>query len=243
MLSSTEIEQLLYTDEDGDFVGLYEVQLLDPPPIDRIPNVIELLRYPKIRVAVQAALVLTAWGEVKGLTKIEQLIKQEVHTVINFYPHRLYGYDNLYDELAYAVHLFGLSNESQDAYRESLFKQLLALYGKQMFESKLKYALLKSNFSRLDTDVFKAISRALLYKKIYLASQLLPVLARWNPQSAWILSKQFLNGPDSTPNPLINVAEALKYINTTESKNLLNALSKHPDKLVATESQKSLTSE
>ncbi len=238
-VSASEIQRLLYEDEDGRIVGLDEVQLLDPPPLSRIPAVKSLLKETDLYVVFQAALVLAAWGDSEGLAKIEELINKRVHTIQEFAPHRIYDYDNVYDELAYAVYLYGLSSKHETD-RKRIFEKLLRLYGPSQFESKLKYALLKSDFHELSPAVKEAIERAVALNRPYLASQLLPVLARWEPGKAWDLIPQFLSYPRQTPDPVLNVAEALGYINRSESKNLLRDLENSSDTLIAQKARESL---
>lgn len=238
-LSKEEIYHLLYEDDQGNVIGLDEVQLLDPPPLERAPALLELLKSDDLYLVYQAAIVLAAWGEEAGLDKIEELIDMRVHIYEEIAPQRIEDYDNVYDELAYAVHLYGLTGKRPEA-RERIYGKLLELYGPCWFESKLKYVLLKSDFSNLAPNVRAAIERALSLERAYLASQLLPVLARWEPFEAWQLAPRFINQPSQTPDPMANVAEALGYIKKPESEELLNHLSRHQDAAVAEEARKSL---
>ncbi len=236
-LSEAEIAHLLYESDDGEVVGLDEVQLLEPPPIGRIPAVRELLEHDDPYVAFQAAVVLAAWGERTGLARIERFIDERVHETTEIAPHRIKDYDNVYDELAYAVHLFGLSGEQTDD-RLRILRKLLRLYGVCAFESKLKYALLRSEMRELLGDVREALERAWESRDEYLASQLLPVLARWDPEAAWALVPRFLEARDRTA--VANVAEALASIDTPESRSLLERLAADPERAVATQAQESL---
>ncbi|OJH33465.1 hypothetical protein [Cystobacter ferrugineus] len=234
-----EIHRLLYTDEQGNEVGLDEVQLLDPPPEERIPLVREILRNPDEYRVYQAALVLAAWGDDVGLEKLEEFIDTRLHERGEFSPNRIDGEDNVYDEIAYAVHLHGLSGKRTDA-RERIFRKLLGLYGPCFFESKLKHALLKSDLASLAPDVHAAIERALALGHPYLASQLLPVLARWEPSLAQRLIQTFSGRSSLIPDPMVNVAEALGYIDTPESRSVLTRLSRHADEEISEQARRSL---
>lgn len=144
---------MLYEDESGDLIGLNEVQLLDPIPTERIFALQDLINDEDLFLAYQANLILTAWGSVLGLRKIEDFIDNRIDEKLEFAPNRIYGYDNVYDKLAEAVGLFVLSSNVFVDERERIFKKLLKLYGEMSFENKLKYALLKSSFTDLLPDV------------------------------------------------------------------------------------------
>ncbi|MEG4911886.1 hypothetical protein [Microcoleus sp. B7-D4] len=239
-IAMTNINQLLYTDESGEVVGLDEVQLIDPPLQDRIPKLRQLLQVQDLYIVFQSAILLAAWGDLEGLAKIEEMIDEPVHKMQKLVPHRLYGYDNIYDELSYAVYLFGFSGQkSEDTKR--LFSKLLKLYGDIEFESKLKFSLLRCEFFDLASEVEEAIKRSLSLERYYLASQMLPVLAKWNPEVAWSMVDKFIcESNRQTPNPLANVAEALGYINNPSSRSLLKKLLEHPEVSVTEEAERSL---
>lgn len=220
----SEEYRLLYTDDFGDDVGLDEVQLLDPPPSERIPALTRMLDSPKVFLSYQALLVLTAWGEDSGIRKLEDFIDQNKITSFEFAPNRLTGEDNLYDELSYAIHLYRLSGGDSDKALK-LYKKLLVIYPKYFFESKLKYALIKSEFTELAPLIEKVMKETFAMGKIYQASQLLPVLAKFSPEKGWamITSLDFSGG--GVPDPMVNVAEALRYcLPTAEVDALLQTL-------------------
>jgi hypothetical protein len=240
MPSRLEQEHLLYDDESGDTVGIDDVQLLEPVPAGRIPRLRLLLRHTDLFVVYQATVVLTAWGDGWGLDKLEELVDRQVHREMEFSPHRIYGYDNVYDVLAEAVSRFRLRSDERVAQRQRVFEKLLELYGPSDFESKLKYALLDSDFSSLQPAIDRAITRALTYGKPYLASQLLPPLARFDPARAEARFPEFMKIANVHPSPLLNVAEALRYVPAAVSRRQLEQLQKHREKLVAEEATKAL---
>lgn len=240
MPSKIEQDHLLYEDETGEVVGLHEVQLLDPVPSERIPRVQLLLRHPHIFVVYQAVLALTAWGDDMGLDKLEELVDRKIHEVFEFAPHRIYGYDNVYDEFAGAVDIRRLVRTDKEAQVSRIYEKLLGLYGPCCFEGHLKYALLNCDFDTLATPIDMAMTRALEWNRIYLASQLLPPLARFSPQRALERSGTFSDLGQVTPNPEVNVAESLRWIPADESRPRLEKLTRHPDKVVANEARASL---
>lgn len=238
-MTPVDIQHLLYEDQDGEVIGLNEVQLLDPPPVERIPAVKSLLHDEDLYLVFHAAIVLAAWGVDEGLEKIEEMIDKEVHTIMEFVPHRIESYDNVYDEFAYAVRLYGLSGGSI-ADRDRIYSKLLSLYGKVRFQGHLKSALLREEGHEFVAETITAIERALSYGHEYIASQLLPVLARWRPEKAWEMIPRFRRTSRQTPDPAANVAEALGYIDTAESKKLLSEYLKHKGGGVAEEARRSL---
>ncbi|CAM3997288.1 hypothetical protein VA7868_01112 [Vibrio aerogenes CECT 7868] len=95
---------LLYTDEFGDDVGLDEVQLLDPPLKERIPDLLALLDSPDQFISYQAMLILSAWGNDSGIYFLDSIIDDEKIHESGFELHRITDEDNVYDELAYATY-------------------------------------------------------------------------------------------------------------------------------------------
>jgi hypothetical protein len=240
MLSpDSEEYRLLYTDEFGDDVGLDEVQLLDPPLEERVPALIKILNSSDQYISYQSVLILTAWGKDIGLEKLEEFIDREEISDLGFSPNRITDEDNVYDELSYAVYLYGLSGGDRDKMLR-LFKKLLALYPKYFFESKLKHGLLKNEFIELLPSVENAINETISKGRLYQASQLLPVLAKLDPEKGWLVAQKFTDLSESVPNPAANVAEALKYCSANESQGLLQQYVSSNSPGVAEEARKSL---
>lgn len=231
-----QVEAALYEDDSGTMVGLDEVQLLETHSPDRVAILHAALRSQDLELRYRAALVLAAWEDDQGLDDIERLVDMRIDTKGVTVPHRIHGYNNIYDEFAYAVYLFGNASR-RVADQKRIYSKLLALYGPCDYESKLKHALLRSDFRELLPDVEQACRRAVAADKAYLASQLLPVLAKWNPEVAWPLFPLFSHRSVQTPNPAVNVAEALKYIKTDSGYSLLQQLIQHPDLVVADEAR------
>jgi hypothetical protein len=214
--SRKEIEAALYTDQSGNLIGLGEVQLLDDPPIERFDILQAALQSEDMEMRYRAAIVLAAWGDNQGLDTIEFLVDNRVDRYVCV-PHRIYSYNNVYDELAYGVYLFGHCGRRVPD-QKRIYAKLLILYGPFSFESNLKYALLVRDFRELIPDVQQACQRALSFEKPYLASQLLPVLAKGSSELVWQFVPVFLDLRIQTPNPVTNVAEALGHINSGEAR-------------------------
>ena len=241
---SPEIRHLLYEDEGDRVVGLDEVQLLDPVPAERIAPVRALLQSRDLYLVYQAALALTAWGDYAGLLQIEAMVDARVDRQMEFEPHRIYGYDNVYDVMADAVYLFGLSSEAHLEERLRVFRKLLALYGSCYFESRLKSALLKMDSAEaLVPDMRLAMERAKSLGRVYLASQLLPPLARWTGEAVRLLLPGFFEPPtrrELAPDPRTNVAEALGYLPGLESRRQLEQMAQSPDRPIYEEARAAL---
>lgn len=240
-LDASKLRHLLYEDEGGKVVGLDEVQLLEPVPAERIPALRTLLVGEDERLRFEAAVVLAAWGDEEGISAIEELIDGRVDARVTISPHRIYGYDNVYDELAQATHRYGLSGGNRSTIKR-IYRKLLGLYGPIRFESRLKYALLREEHltDEFYPDVVAAIERAFNSGEAYLASQLLPVAAKWRQDAAMRLIAPFVGRTRQVPDPAANVAEALKYIPSPESRAALVVLATHPDRAVAEEANESI---
>jgi hypothetical protein len=240
MIKEKEINHLLYEDEAGNVIGLDEVQLLDPIPAKRVGLLRELLDSKDLYLAYQSALILAAWEDKEGLKMVESFIDNKIHLKQEISPHRLYGYDNVYDEIAWALYLSIDDDQNPSDYVLSLIKKVLKLYGPCDFEGSIKLCLLDIDCSKIIDDIYEAFIRALDFNKEYLASQLLPVIAKWNHSKRWDIIQTILKANKQTPDPAHNVAQALGYINTDQSKKILLDLSKHSENTVVEEAQKSL---
>lgn len=238
-MSHPQEEQIfaaLYVDDDGQFVGLDEVQLMESPPPDRIDVLHAALGCSNLEISYKAAIVLAAWGDNKGFDALEHLVDMRIDKQGVCEPHRIYGYNNVFDSIAHAVYLFGdCGRRDRDQVR--LYQKILALYGECDFESKLKYALLRVDFPELANNVESACKRSRDAGKLYLASQMLPVIARWAPARAWELLPAFWIDQKATPNPTVNIAEALAYFQSREAETILHHLANHCDKVVSMEAR------
>jgi hypothetical protein len=174
-----DIYSALYTDETGKEVGLDEVQLLDPIPVERVPKLIALLRNDDMYMAYQCALVLAAWGVKEGVAYLQHLIDSRIDKIVTFEPHRLWGQDNVYDVIAEALGIAVLSGYDKRKVVE-IIEQVLRLYGECYFESKLKQVLINLEEPELLPSIKQAMQLALQHERYYQASQLLPVLAKYD---------------------------------------------------------------
>ncbi|CCN45736.1 hypothetical protein MADA3029_830138 [Vibrio nigripulchritudo MADA3029] len=230
---------LLYMDDLGDEVGFDEVQLIDPPLKERIPELSAMLNGAEPYLSYQATLMLTAWGEDIGLDKVEEIVEKEQLIGFQFSPNRITGEDNIYDELAYAVHLYCLSVGENKKVVE-VFRKFLQIYSKYFFESKLKHSLMKHEFPILVPFIDEAIETTALVGKNRQASQLLPVLSKYDAQMGWHRVQKFSSVEPMSPSIVLNIIEALKYCNRDESKALLHTYSLSEDRRISEEAKNSL---
>ena len=186
------IYSALYTDESGEEVGLDEVQLLDPVPAERIPRLILLLGNDDVYMAYQSALVLAAWGVREGVAYFQHFIDARLDKTATLEPHRLWGQDNVYDIIAEALEIAVLSGYNRVEVVRTL-KNILQLYGECYFESKLKRVLINLDEQSLLPDIKQAMQSALSHERYYQASQLLPVLAKFDKVYALAQVNMFQN--------------------------------------------------
>ena len=173
------IYSALYTDETGEVIGLDEVQLLDPIPVERIPRLIALLGNDDTYMAYQSGLVLAAWGVKEGIAYLQHFIDARLDKRVTLEPHRLWGQDNVYDVIAEALGIAVLSGYNRVEV-VCILRSILHLYGECYFESKLKGVLINLDEHCLLPDIKQAMQSALKNERYYQASQLLPVLAKYD---------------------------------------------------------------
>ena len=91
-----DIYQLLYADNTGEVVGLDEVQLLDPTPVERVPQLHELLAGRDKFLQFQSLLILAAWGDQAGVDYALHFLTQPTNEFEGLDTHRLHGTCLLY---------------------------------------------------------------------------------------------------------------------------------------------------
>ena len=88
-----------------------------------------------------------------------------------------------------------------------------------------------------------ALKRAADLGQAYLASQMLPPLARWTGEAVRPLLERFSGPPggrELAPDPRTNVAEALGYLPGLESRRQLEQMAQSPDRPIYEEARASL---
>ncbi|AUC76464.1 hypothetical protein CW732_12615 [Olleya sp. Bg11-27] len=173
-----------YTDEDGNQgEDLREVQLLESFSQERIERLANLTNNEDKYIAYQAMLILLSWGIDVGFKKLDDFIENNIDELVEFEPHRIYGEDNVYDVISDALYISTYNTNDEDKIVPYI-KIMLAMYGNKFFESRLKYVLLKlQNTSVLIPNIKKAIEAAIANERYYQASQLLPVIAKYEEEA------------------------------------------------------------
>ncbi len=211
-----EIFEILYKyiDDDGnEGEDLFEVQLLEKAPQKRVDKLIQLLEHEDQYICLQAMLILIAWGKREGLRKLDEFINNEYDKFEKFYPHRIWGQDNVYDEISDALFMSIFKTKNENLILPYL-KKILSLYGDKFFESKFKSVLLESLKSTqiLIPEIKEAIELAIKNKRYYQASQFLPIIAKYDNKNIDQYILKF--------NSLIPLDERIKF-NIEESNEIL----------------------
>lgn len=216
--------RLLYCNQEGELVGLDEVQYLDPYPAERVQPLRALLTGDPF-VRYQASLVLAAWADPVGLDAIAAEIEAEVVHEHKLAPHRISDVDTVYDEYARALWV-GLAEEGTPEQETigSLALALLAIYEHHYFRTGMR--LLAEWLNRPDevSHIAAALQRAVANHQIAKASELLPAVAMNDPAQAWRLLNLFRTDSGVLPEAQANVCDALAHIRTPESRDLVTSL-------------------
>jgi hypothetical protein len=104
-----KIYSLLYTNKKGEKEDSYEMGLLEDneTPWERVEKLTSLLKQVKsiedILIPLESAKLLTSWGNEEGLKYLEYLVHSRVDQLGSISPHRLHAYDEVYEEIQYAI--------------------------------------------------------------------------------------------------------------------------------------------
>lgn len=171
-------EILYYYNEDGEEgYDFDEVKLLEKIDPDRVDKLKKLIFHNDKMIAYQAMIILVSWGIEEGFNKLNVFIDEKYDSHYEYEPHRIWGEDNVYDEIADAISI-SIINTNDEEKAISFYIKLLSLYHVKFFEGKLKQGLLDLNdFSTILKDLKQAINFTIKNDKFYQASQLLPILA------------------------------------------------------------------
>jgi hypothetical protein len=221
----TEAYRLLYCDEDGDGVGLDEVQLLDPIPSERLGPLRTMLVDSDPFVRFQATLVLAAWADPAGLTAAGNLIReQEIHQ-LGFSPHRLFATDTAYDQIADALYVgAGIAEPPELAIIRRLTLELLDTFEFHFFRSGLRLLTERIEGPEFAAVISSAVRRAVAEGQYLKASEQMAAIARRQPGTAWSLVYLFVENGAIRDNVQANICDALAYVETKESRSLLNEM-------------------
>ncbi len=184
-MKDKKINDLLYIDESGELSTLFDVQLMEDIPTQRIPKLIKLLASKDRYINYQAMLLLIAWGVEEGFNQLDFFIENELDATYEYEPHRIWGADNVYDHIAESLLISTYNTHNVEKITPYL-NRFLSFYSEKFFDSKLKDVLLKIR-TKLDEPfqkefsegIVRAIDQAIKSERYFQASQLLPVLAHY----------------------------------------------------------------
>jgi hypothetical protein len=192
-LMGKEVYDLLYrhVDRDGNLISNFENVLFlddqDIPP-DRVELLKKLLQpvssVKEILVPLEAAKLLAAWGIEEAFLYLEYLVNSRVDRLGNISPHRIYGYDTIYEEIQEAViHYYAhRADRSVDEEKvvtkeiQPIVSRLLLLSGALRFNVSALLMLIKRENWREYESVLKELYRELI--KVDKAS----ASGHWNTQ-------------------------------------------------------------
>jgi hypothetical protein len=173
---TAEKHKILYESEDGEVVGLDEVQLLDPIA-DRIAPLRALLAGPDEYDAYQAALILAAWGDRLGARYLLDTVLAARAGEPPLDPHRIRATDDDAPDLAAeALHLYGATSGDMQT-RDDGYRRCLDLFGEVAFPGKLQSVLRRDRPSALLSPTRAAHERTVAHGLDEAAATLLPALA------------------------------------------------------------------
>jgi len=224
----SELYHCLYANEEGVIEDLLEVQLIENIPLDRIPVLRKALQSNDAYIVYQSTLVLSAWGDSKGLRKLEDMVDHPPDTVLD--PDNITDQDRTLDKLALALSFSRYNGNSiENIFR--VFKKLLEVYPNRFFKGDFSDVLEELADRSLLNEIINAFEKTYA-SNIFQSSDLLPVIAKLDPAKGWQLALRLMKHDGEQPNPVANVAKSLFHIKTTDSQSLLEELCDHTDRYV-----------
>lgn len=225
-----ETQRLLYADETGELEGVFEVQLMDPVPAERIPELRALLGGDDLVAWSDGLRVLVGWGDLDGLAEAERIVASGEHPFGGIHTHRLYGVDLWYDNLAMALAL-GVSHNGlpHDRVRMLAGKLLAISTGDVFFREGLERLVSGLDDMALVEPMEQALV-TLAETDRRKGADLLPALATMDPDRAMTVLNLFREPDGSfTNDTALGVAYALGRIHTAESRRALEAIAARDD--------------
>ncbi|MCU0430588.1 MAG: hypothetical protein MUF42_11520 [Cytophagaceae bacterium] len=222
MKEEHELYSLLYRDEEGELVGLEEVQLLDPIPVNRIPLLLNYISKEDEYVSYQIALVLTSWGQNQGLDWImEKMLNFDSKNSIDI--DRFGEADLFYEKAIESIYFYTLSGGDRVAAINSIEKALDVFF-EFYVNGRFRNALFKLKPFELKFKILNLFQFSLDKNKLDRIAALLPVVAILDELLVlnFIRSnkKQILSSFD-----LIDAStDVLFVIHTEDSKLILHSL-------------------
>lgn len=221
---NTDSYKNLYCDAAGEVIGLDEVQLMEPIPAERVVFLRELFASGSEYERYQAALVLVAWNDPDIFARLDWYLDQLMaRSGEALSPDRLHSVDTACDWVAGALSislLNGARVETVDYYT----RKLLAGVTSQYYRSGLQSLLVKTTRPVLVADLEMALRGAFEAAQQSKAALFLEPIARVEPMLAWSLIATLPWDPAVRPSPMFEIADALAFIKSAESRQYLEWL-------------------
>ena len=215
---NTDVQRILYADENGDLEGIFEAQLIDPVPTERANAVRTLLAGEDAVAHFHAILLLVAWGDHSGLAEAERMLAVDEHPFAGIDTHRLYGVDISYDRLADALSLAVTRDRLPIDRVRALAERLLDLSRTKFFQNGLEQLISALNDPTLTDLTEQAITELARAGDARKASDLLPALATMDPLRATAAIDLFRDNGSFIERTDLGVARAFARIHTPESR-------------------------
>ncbi len=223
-----ETQHLLYANETGELEGVFEVQLMDPVPVDRIPLVRALLGGPDLVAWSHALLVLLGWGDLTGLAEAERLLESDENPFLGIDTHRLYGADLTYDNIAHALAI-GVSVHDLPRDRASkLARRLLNRSEQVFFQNGLENLITTLDDPALLDETEAAVIRLVEIDEKK-GADLLPALASLDPTRASAAIERYQGTEGFTRATGLGVARALARMPSADSRHKLEMIASRED--------------
>ena len=225
-----EVQQLLYADETGELEGVFEVQVMDPVPVDRLPGVRSLIGGEDVVAWSHALLVLLGWGDEVGLVEAERIILGRIENPFDGVDtHRLHGVDLTFDNIAHALALgLDLNGLSHDRVR-ALAERLLQISGSVFFQNGLESLVTALADPSLTDETEGAISGLVEVGKNREASDLLPALAVLDADRAVRMIERVLSAEGLSRITALGVARTYARMPNASSKRELELIEARED--------------
>jgi hypothetical protein len=150
--------------------------------------------------------------------------EQEIHE-LGSSPHRLFATDTAYDQIADALYVgAGIAEPPELAIIRRLTLELLDTFEFHFFRSGLRLLTERIEGPEFAAVISSAVRRAVAEGQYLKASEQMAAIARRQPGTAWSLVYLFVENGAIRDNVQANICDALAYVETKESRSLLNEM-------------------
>jgi hypothetical protein len=212
----TELENLFYTDENGNYMDVLELRMVEPIH-DRIKKLKLLLSSDNSYVRLDSAILLTSWGIEDGVDYLENLLDRDATEEEGKYLCRNNRDDCTYDVIGESLVLFSGNSPEISSKAIAPLRKILHLFGKKCFTdngtvSFLEYADISTY---LVEDFEQVIKSCIESGNTFEASKFFPLYAKWGGEkvidSTIEYARLIINHSDSSVSK-VHVASALFHL-------------------------------